>query len=503
MMIRRKYWPYVALLAFFGHSLPAYATDFYVAKNGDDSNSGRSPDQAFLSISRAAKALGSGDSLYLRAGDQWTPGGTLNVNVSGSSTNPVVIGAFQVDATGQVSHRVTDRRPVLDGQTNVPSRGTWSGLITVRGTNVRVQDIEVRNSGGVGVVFQDTSNGVADNVKTDWTYFNGILANRSDAITVIGADISGFGRGGHEFGESYYPSGVSVASGHGFVVTDSYIHEGWGEGISGFRGSSDIIIENNVVYAVRNVGIYLDAARDAEIEGNLILGTTDSQYYRSANFVGAGIALSNELYQYQGHGGGLSTDFITENVSIFNNLVAGTSAGIAFWGELPDVAFKNIHVLHNTFVDNRAQFRSYGFPFTNVDVANNIFLSLSGDAEDVSPGDFESAGNVEFSTNYWSQGRPPWSMRSSNDIYDGLTLTRSSGWRDISDASQVTWQDFQPASGSVTIGAGDTTYLSQVPMDFNGTPHSTAPDIGALSKNSPTQIARRPRSPTAVRLLLD
>ena len=503
MMIRRKYWPYVVLLAFFGHSLPAHATDFYVARNGDDSNSGRSPDQAFLSISRAAKALGSGDSLYLHAGDRWTPGSVLTVSVSGSESNPVVIGAFEVDAAGRVNHRVADRRPIIDGQTTVPSRGTWSGLITVRGTNVRVQDIEVRNSGGIGVVFQDTSNGVADNVKTEWTYFNGILANRSDAITVIGADVSGFGRGSRDFGERPFPTGLSVVSGSGFVVTDSYVHEGWGEGISAFRGASNIVIENNVVYAVRNVGIYLDASRNAEIRGNLVLGTSDSAYYRSTNFVGAGIALSNELYQYQGHGGGLSQDFITENVSIFNNLVAGTSAGITFWGELPDVAFNNIQVIHNTFVDNRAQFRSYGFPFTDVDIANNIFLSVSADAEDVSPGDFESRGNVEFSSNYWSQGRPPWSMRSSNDIYDGLTLTRSGGWREISDASEVSWQDFQPAAGSVTIGAGDATYLSQVPMDFNGTPHSTLPDIGALSKNSPTQIARRPRSPTAVRLLLD
>ncbi len=502
-MSRHTSLSYVALFISLSFSLAAQATDYYVAKNGNDGNSGRTPDQAFQTLSRALGALGDGDSVYLRAGDKWTPSKAQIISRSGSSSNPLTLGAFEVGADGRVSHRVNDRRPVLDGQTTVPSRGSWLGLITVRGRNVRVQDIELRNSGGVGLVFEDTSNGVADNVKTQWTYFNGILANRSDAITVRDSDVSGFGRGGREFGEPVYPSGVSVASGEGFVVTGSYIHEGWGEGISGFRGSSDIRIEDNRVFAVRNVGIYLDAARDARITGNMILGTNNSAYYRGSRFVGPGIALGNESYQYQGYGGSLSTDFITENIDIYNNLVSGTSSGLALFGELPGAAFNNIRVLHNSFVDNGAQFRSYGFPLTNVTFANNMFLSISSDAKDVSPGDFDPAASyaVEFRSNYWSEGRPDSRLRSSSDVYGEVTLRRSGGWRQISDGRSVSWQDFQPVGDSVTIDAGDRTYLTRVPMDFNDTPHGDAPDIGALTANGPTQIARRPRSPTAVRIL--
>lgn len=66
---------------------------FYVAADGSDSDSGRSPDQAWGSTSRvSAEQLGPGDHVLFRRGDTWT--GNVVITDSGSAKEPIVIGAY-------------------------------------------------------------------------------------------------------------------------------------------------------------------------------------------------------------------------------------------------------------------------------------------------------------------------------------------------------------------------------------------------------------------------
>src|SRR5690606_11467863 len=78
------------------------------------------------------------------------------------------------------------------------------------------------------------------------------------------------------------------------VIRRNIVERSYGEGINANNGSRDTLIEDNVVFAVRAVGIYADSAPNTTIRRNIVLGTRDSKYWRGDFTVGVGIALNNE-----------------------------------------------------------------------------------------------------------------------------------------------------------------------------------------------------------------
>ncbi len=468
------------------------ATSYYVSAAGNDANSGTSPGQPFRTPGRAIDAMSDGDSVFLRAGDTFTLDSHLRVSRSGTSSRPVVIGAYRRTSGGAIEHRVSGNRPALDGKTTVPTRGNYIGLIHVTGRHVEIRDLVVKNSGGIGIRFHETRNGMVENVRTDWTYRFGIQFFRSRDMEMHDCEIRSYGHGGKFFGEPTFPNGASIRSSSNVLVRGCRVYEGWGEGINTFYGSSNVVIENNTVYAVRNIGIYVDSTVNAIVRNNVVLGTRNDLYHRYGDntFVGPGIAINNERYQFARSVGGtggssaLGLESIARDVQIYNNLVAGTAIGMAFFGQLDSTKYRNFVVAHNTFVDNQSQISSPGgHDFEDSLIANNIFLSLSGDASDVG-GAINSSG-VEFRSNYWSQGAPRSSMRGAGDIHSGLRLRKMSGWRNIRSYSDVSPEDFLPTAGddSVSSVAGASSLrLSGGPSrDFFGNERETPVDLGAIS----------------------
>ena len=115
------------------------------------------------------------------------------------------------------------------------------------------------------------------------------------------------------------------------------------------------MIEHNRLFGVRAVGLYASAAPDTTIRRNIVVGTANSAWWRGGNSVGAGIALTNELYHYPVGGGSLSTDIQVRRTKIYNNLVAYTTSGLAIWGALSSSSFDGTLIYNNTFVDNNVQ----------------------------------------------------------------------------------------------------------------------------------------------------
>lgn len=472
----------VCLLAGFP-AAACFAETYYVRNGGSDGSSGKSHDNAFRSVSFAFDMLRDGDSLFLQSGGIWKPLGSVNLR-----RDDVTIGAYHVDSSGAVILGVSGSRPVIDGQTIVPRRGSYSGLIHVTGTNSIIRDLEVNNSGGTGIRFYETSGGLVENVKTDWAYFYGIQAYRTENIEIRNCEVIGFGRGGREFGERTFPNGISLRTTNNILVAGNIVREGWGEGINSFFGSSNIIIENNLVYAVRNVGIYVDSTRNATVRNNVVLGTTQSDYHRygSNTFVGPGLALNNEDYQFQDFGGSLTLSDMARDVKMYNNLVAGTAIGLAIWGQHPDSSIRDVQIAHNTFVDNDVQLNVSLANTSGIEIANNVFMTVSNSGEDYKGA--SSADSIRFINNFWSQGEPDSRLRSQGDIYSGLVLSKMNGWRGVSSHLQVDWQDFVPQSGSGTIGAASQEIAVSIAGDHNGTRLNSPPDIGALA-NGTTGIA--------------
>ncbi|MFC5220681.1 RICIN domain-containing protein [Streptomyces coerulescens] len=89
----------VALLLSLGGitavATPSYAanTTYYVSTSGSDSNSGTSEGSPWQSLSKVnSTELSPGDMVLFRSGDTWT--GKLTTNGSGSSSAPIVYGAY-------------------------------------------------------------------------------------------------------------------------------------------------------------------------------------------------------------------------------------------------------------------------------------------------------------------------------------------------------------------------------------------------------------------------
>jgi hypothetical protein len=471
----------------------AQADTYYVRSDGSDGRSGDSHDKALRTLSFAMELVRDGDTIYLKSGDRFTPSSQLRI-----SRDNITLGAYYVNSAGAAVPGVSGSRPVIDGQTNVPSRGSYSGLVHITGRDNVIRDLEVRNSGGTGVRFAETIGGTAINVKTDWSYFFGIQAFKSENIEIRDCEVVGFGRGGREFGEPTYPNGISVRTSHHVVVSGSIAREGWGEGINSYYGSSNVLFENNLVYAVRNIGIYVDSTHNATVRNNIVLGSSNSDYHRygAGTSVGPGIVINNEDFQFEDFGGSLSLDRAARDVKIYNNLVAGTAAGFAIWGQHPQATVRNAVIAHNTFVDNGVQFWIANDKLLNVEVANNIFVSNGGNDDFKEPG---KADPIRFVSNYWSQGRPNAALVGSGDVYSGLSLSKTSGWDRISSHTSIDWRDFLPMPGSKTIGAASRDIGVAPTGDYNGTPMNRPPDIGALANGTAgaasTSGTARPKAP--------
>ncbi len=84
------------LLFFFAVLLPLHLlaqTTYYVSNSGSDSNSGTSESSPWESLTKVnSYSFSPGDQILFKRGDQWE--GTINVNASGSSGNPIVYGAY-------------------------------------------------------------------------------------------------------------------------------------------------------------------------------------------------------------------------------------------------------------------------------------------------------------------------------------------------------------------------------------------------------------------------
>ncbi|RLC22679.1 MAG: hypothetical protein DRH21_08090, partial [Deltaproteobacteria bacterium] len=85
---------YISIL-FLSLNQLLFATNYYISNSGNDNNSGKSNAEAWITLSKvnASMALFSaGDSILFKRGDIFR--GTLEIKASGSSSKPIVFGAY-------------------------------------------------------------------------------------------------------------------------------------------------------------------------------------------------------------------------------------------------------------------------------------------------------------------------------------------------------------------------------------------------------------------------
>ncbi|HEY5124074.1 MAG TPA: hypothetical protein VIK14_10090, partial [Ignavibacteria bacterium] len=83
------------ILIFLILSTIASATDYYVSSSGNDSNNGLSsstPWKTIIKVNSAFSTMKPGDRILFNRGDTFY--GTITVTKSGSTGNPITIGAY-------------------------------------------------------------------------------------------------------------------------------------------------------------------------------------------------------------------------------------------------------------------------------------------------------------------------------------------------------------------------------------------------------------------------
>jgi hypothetical protein len=473
-------------------SASAGAATFYVRNGGDDSADGRSPATAWATLNKVnAYSFSAGDSVLLHEGDTRN-NQVLSIDWSGTSSQRAVIGAYYMD-NGEPHVGFRTSRPTLDGNEKVPD-SQYSPMVLVTGDHVRVQDLAIVDSEGRGILFNSTADSQAVNLVLSRIYDGAIRFIDSRNGLAEGNSISDSNRAWPETGRDW-SCAISALRSSGTVIRNNRIERDFGEGINVFENSPDSLIEGNYIYAARAIGIYADASPNTTIRRNIVVGTTNRDYWRSSDTVGAGIAINNESYHYQGHGGSLSTNIQTTGAKIYDNLVAFTNEGIGVWGQLDKTSFNNTMIYNNTLVDNDIQFDMQNKPMPGSQFVNNILLSISPGTRDVV---MNQLNGMVAKNNYFSQGDPNNGLSNPGNRYKGLVLQRMQGWRSISDPNAVSWRDFQVASGSSVIGAGDSTPLEKASstdaynVDFNGKPHNAPPDMGGLRFDTAKRVPGRP-----------
>jgi parallel beta-helix repeat protein len=458
------------------------AATYYVRNGGNDSADGRTHATAWASINKVnGYAFAAGDSVLFQEGSRFV-NQKLRVDWGGTATQRAIVGAYYLDgSTPRRGYRTA--RPTIDGEDRIPT-SHYDGLVIVAGVDrVRIENLQVMNSEGrgIGISDSDESEVVGSSVRN--TYSNGIHFLRSPRSLAENNFVTGQGVGNREDGAPWGSSIEFVASPDG-VIRNNVVSEVFGEALNAHSGSDRTLIERNYVFGARAVGIYVDSSADVTVRRNIVVGTTNSTYWRSGSSVGAGIAVNNELYHYPEGGGSLSTSVQAKRAKIYGNLVAYTSTGLTLWGNLSSTSFDGTLIYNNTFVDNNIQVNMGVKPTPSSKFINNILLSLSSGTSDLGS---TNLNGMVARNNYFSKGNPGGDYVHAGNRFTGLKLAKMSDWRAVTSRDQISWRDFVVSSDSPVIGAGDdeprrsADNSNDYALDYNGVEHGAPMDMGALA----------------------
>ncbi len=112
----------------------SFATTYYVSPSGNDSNSGTSPSEAWRTLDKVSSfSPKPGDQILFQKGGKWV--GTIQVNASGTSGNPIIYGAY---GTGE--------KPTIYGSQLVSGWTKYSGNIYRANVDATISQVFVNGA---------------------------------------------------------------------------------------------------------------------------------------------------------------------------------------------------------------------------------------------------------------------------------------------------------------------------------------------------------------------
>ncbi len=486
----------------------ARATDYYVSKTGNDSNSGTETDP-WLTIQKAANSAMPGSTVNIKGG---TYNEKVNIGVSGTVADGYI--TFQNFGSDVV---------ILDG-TGLPVSGSTALLKIDSKSYIKIKGLQIcnlRTSAINNVPMGILVTGTAGNIELRNNYIHHIAntasisrgGNGRDAhgLAVYGTSgttaISNLIIDGNEIANCTLGSSESmVVNGNvdGFQITNNVVHDNDNIGIDciGYEGTApsndqarngivrgntvyNITSSNNLSYAIDDLcadGIYVDGGKDIVIERNVV------------HHVDIGIEVASE------HSGKTTT-----GVTVRDNLIYKCNyTGLAFGGYDTSTGWTaNCSFLNNTLIQNDTTGTWTGDiliqqSHDNV-VKNNIIYTSSQSVPMTNPFGNANSYNNTFDYNLYFT---PASASGSTYIWKNVEYTSFSAYKIASgqDANSVFGNplfanvatfDVHLQAGSPAIDAGDPARIilaDEKDLYGNARMSGTKIDIGASESNGVSPV---------------
>lgn len=438
------------------------AATYYVSPTGNDAASGAA-NAPFRTITRAARAVAPGDVVNVRGGVY-----TDRVSISSKGTAAARI----------VFRSMPGEAAILDGSALTGN----TSLVSLYDTNyVDLQGFEIRNSTYIGVAgWQIHNTRILDNhihhTTRNGIYVGGDMIGECSDITVSGNRIHDTVlENQYHAMNGGWAGALVVSKTNRATITNNRVYNNDGEGIISLR-SNYATIRGNELSDNYSGYIYLDNARFATVDRNLVYSTGNTRYFRDGK-PGIGIGVANETAD--------NMNPSTDNV-FTNNIVVGTRWGFFYGNYETGGGLKNTKVLHNTFYGTADDIiRIDDDAHANSVVANNIFFQTGS----VTPR-WAGTNGVKYQSNLWYGGTAG-AAAGTGDLYANPLFVKAGG---------RTSADYRlhPLSPAVHTAMD----LPGVGTDFFGDERSPAADIGAheqsLSLGSSAPVTPSLPAPSAV-----
>lgn len=518
----------ILIFLLFANPLLALAADYYInCEDVGSSNLGTfsEPFKTRAAINAQISAAADGDDFWFAEGTTCNFSAKIDLDdINGvDSNNLTIFGCYDpIDSNVDDCDSGGLTRPIIDGSGMTVQNyvglfdKTQKSTSTVQGY-VRLQDLEIANSGGPGVYVEGpdpklTTHAIEAGGSAEGVQFDIINCYIHDAkyaqIAIFwyrdGYIQNNITRGPPDYGDSTGNlTNLSLGGGNdnyecddgdgawdcmgastGYLVSNNNISK-CRECLTFGRYSTEHIAENNVIYDLRSggVAIYINGAYNTTARYNLIYD--DSNRGRSPGI------WSNDEYEittvHTNRGGH----------KIYGNLIAGMQSGVELTctacsnGSNSWANYTNIKVYNNTLVDNDINIDLSSSAWSNQgttsghEIKNNI--SETNEAGTVHV-DNASPTGVTWSNNHYDED--PGGTANDNAVIGDAALERTTSFYSLT-LGAVTGQEFklQDTGDADNAAVSITGYNNRIyTADFTASPPSLTTrddsldlDIGAWS----------------------
>lgn len=428
----------------------AFATTYYVAPSGSDSNNGTSTNTPMLTINAAVTAASAaGDVIQVMTG-------SYHETVSVWQDN-ITLMAYP------------NNTPIIDGELTLPAHN-WGVLLRISGNHNHVSGFEVKNCNMVGAwlggygVYIDGHHNVVSHMNVHEIWETGILVQGDYNIVEYSAVWQAAKSNSINNGSSTWAQGISVARNVDpsalipgitsyAIVRHNTVYNNWGEGLACFE-SDHCTVEDNIVYDNWTVNLYISDATNSLVQRNIAYVSANPAIATRNNYKPAGITLADEVSSVPRSAGN----------TLVNNFVYNADFDAFNWTIVVGAGLNNVLISNNTIVDGGLNTGNAASDVVNINskIVNNIIVNPTSSVPDTT--------GIYIANNIWTATDP--TILALNNIPGDPKIARTGPVA----GGTLTPNYFKVLAGSAAINAA--AVQAEVTRDFFATIRGSAPDIG-------------------------